>query len=218
MNTAMDPVSASEQAIIEAAEAAGSRPKPGYRFIKRLFDILAAVALLVVLAVPMLLIALVIRLDSPGPAIFRQKRMGQDGTVFTVYKFRTMHREAPSEMASREFVDAEDYITKIGGFLRRSSLDELPQLVNVLLGNMSFVGYRPVCLTETALNDLRREKGVFVMKPGITGLAQVNGRDHISKEEKVALDARYVRECSLGLDIRCLVKTVAVVITGEGVI
>lgn len=218
MNTAMDSPSVSAEERMQAAPSVTDRPKAFYRFVKRSFDILASATLLLLLAIPMLVIAVVIRLDSPGRAIFRQKRVGRNGEPFTVYKFRTMQQEAPSEMATREFVNAGEYITKIGSFLRRSSLDELPQLFNVLLGNMSFVGYRPICLTETALNELRREKGVFVMKPGITGLAQVNGRDYISMEEKVALDARYVAECSLGLDIRCLFKTVAVVVTGEGVI
>lgn len=193
-------------------------PKPGFRMLKRGFDIVGAILLLVLLAVPMLVISLVIRLDSPGSAIFRQKRVGRGGAVFDVYKFRTMRRDTPPDIATRDLVNAEEYITKVGRFLRRSSLDELPQLLNVILGNMSFVGYRPICVSESDLNDLRAANGIFVMKPGITGLAQISGRDNLSMEEKVALDAEYVQHCSIRMDIRCLLRTVSVVITGEGVI
>lgn len=208
----------SQEQVQPNTPASFSGIKPGYRIFKRGFDLFGALVLLVLLAVPMLLIGLIICLDSPGPAIFRQNRVGRNGKAFAVYKFRTMRRDAPSEMATRDFVDADKYITRVGRFLRRFSLDELPQLWNVLIGNMSFVGYRPICVSETELNELRRENGVFAMKPGITGLAQINGRDNISMEEKVALDIRYVQSCSVGMDIRCLVRTVSVVFNGEGVI
>ena len=191
--------------------------KPVYHVVKRCFDVVASLVALVVLAVPMLLIALLIRLDSKGPALFRQQRMGKGGKSFVIYKFRTMRIEAPSDRATGEFAEADTYITKIGGFLRRFSLDELPQLLNVLGGSMSIVGYRPICLTETELNERRTQRGVFSVKPGITGLAQVSGRDNISMEEKVELDAKYVRERSFGLDLWCIFRTVVVVITGEGV-
>lgn len=191
--------------------------RPAYMAVKRAADLVISLCALAVLLLPMLLIALLIRMESPGPAIFTQKRMGKGGKPFVIYKFRTMRMDAPHEMAARDFVDSDAYITKVGAVLRRTSLDELPQLVNVLIGNMSLVGYRPVCLTETELNALRMDCGVFAMKPGITGLAQVSGRDELPMEEKVLLDARYVRECSAKLDLWCLLKTVGVVFTGKGV-
>lgn len=184
---------------------------------KRSFDIVAALIGLLILTVPMLIIALVIKIDSPGPALFKQERLGKDGKVFTIYKFRTMQLSAPSDMATRDFTDLDVYITKFGAFLRRSSIDELPQLLNILKGDMSFVGYRPVCLTETELNELRMRKGVFAVRPGITGLAQVSGRDDLAYDAKVALDAKYVAECSPKMDFWCLMQTVRAVITGEGV-
>lgn len=191
--------------------------RPVYRVIKRAFDIMAASVIGLVLLLPLLLIGIVIRLDSPGPAIFKQARMGKGGKPFMIYKFRTMRIDAPSELATREFENANEYITKVGSFLRRTSIDEIPQLLNILRGEMSFVGYRPVCLTETALNELRKKYGVFAVKPGLTGLAQVCGRDNIDYREKAAIDAEYVKKCSFKLDLRCLLKTVSVVLTGEGV-
>lgn len=190
----------------------------GYCFVKRVFDLIASLVGLIVLALPMLIIALIIRLDSPGPAFFIQDRMGQHGNVFKLYKFRTMRLDAPSDIATKELGNVDVYLTTIGRFLRKTSLDELPQLLNILVGEMSFVGYRPVCLSETELNALRKEYGVFKVKPGLTGLAQVQGRDNISFTEKAKIDAEYVRNCGIKMDLLCLIKTVRVVISGEGVI
>ena len=192
-------------------------PRPVYGFVKRLFDIICSAAGLVVLLVPMVIVAVLIRLDSKGPAVFKQQRVGRYGKEFTIYKFRTMKLTAPSEVASREFKDPEQHVTKLGAFLRRTSIDELPQLVNILRGDMSIVGYRPVCLTETKLNNLRMEYGVFALRPGITGLAQVSGRDNVTYEKKALLDAQYVKGCSAKMDAFCLAKTVKIVLTGEGV-
>lgn len=187
-----------------------------YRAVKRSFDFLAALLLLAALLVPMLLVAFVIRLSSPGPAVFAQQRMGKGGKVFRIYKFRTMRREAPPELATSEFPDSGEYVTEIGRILRRTSMDELPQLVNILKGDMSFVGYRPVCLTEVKLNALREQYGVFAVRPGLTGLAQVMGREDLKYREKARLDAEYVSKRGLRLDLWCLIKTVEVVISGEG--
>lgn len=197
---------------VRAAEYKGLYPA-----VKRCLDVAIALILGIVLLIPMILIAVLIRLDSPGPAIFTHKRMGQNGKAFLIYKFRTMRTDAPDEMATRDFTDSDKYITRMGAFLRRTSIDELPQLLNILKGEMSFVGYRPVCLTEEELNQLRMEYGVFAVKPGITGLAQVSGRDHLGYEEKAELDARYTRECSFKLDVWCLFRTITTVISGEGV-
>jgi len=163
------------------------------------------------------LVGVLIHIDSPGPVIFRQKRMGRNGKVFTIYKFRTMYESAPDDKAANQFEDADMYITKLGGFLRRTSIDELPQLVNVLRGEMSLVGYRPVCISETELNELRARLGVFAVRPGITGLAQVSGRDNIGYQEKAMLDAQYVQTRSIKLDLWCILKTVSIVFSGEGV-
>lgn len=190
----------------------------GYLLVKRLTDIVISVLLILLLWIPMLVIALLIRIDSQGPAIFVQKRLGRYGEPFTIYKFRTMKADAPPEMASCEFDHADQYITRIGAFLRRTSIDELPQLFNILKGDMSLVGYRPVCMTEHELNEMRRKLGVFALRPGITGLAQVSGRDNIYGEKKARLDAEYVSRCSAKMDIWCILKTIKTVFTGEGAI
>lgn len=189
----------------------------GYLLLKRALDMVISAVGLVALAIPMLIVMVLIRVDSPGPAIFKQDRMGKDGKPFIIYKFRTMRTHAPKDVASCELHNSEQYITKFGAFLRRSSIDELPQLLNILKGDMSFIGYRPVCLTEEKLNDLRKEYGVFALRPGITGLAQASGRDNVDYQQKALLDAQYVKTCSFKTDWNCLVKTIKVVISGEGV-
>lgn len=188
-----------------------------YLPIKRALDLIVALIATAVLFVPMLVIAIAIMLESDGPAIFTQKRMGKDGKAFTIYKFRTMTMDAPSDVATRKLPSSKKYITKIGAFLRRTSIDEVPQLWNVILGNMSLIGYRPICLSEEHINDLRKEAGVFVLHPGITGLAQINGRDDIGDAEKVRYDTEYVRKCSLKMDMYCLFNTVTTVVSGKGV-
>lgn len=206
----------SEASIVEA-----ERVEVGcgsvYLFIKRLFDVLISVVLGIAFLVPMVIISLAIRLESAGPAIFKQKRMGKNGKVFTIYKFRTMQLTAPPEKASVLLENSDEYITRFGSFLRRTSIDELPQLYNVIIGDMSLIGYRPVCLTETKLNSLRAQYGVFALRPGITGLAQVSGRDGISYKVKARLDAEYVEKCSLRMDMWCLLMTIKTVLSGEGV-
>lgn len=188
-----------------------------YLFVKRFLDIFISFVLGVILILPILILILLIRLDSPGPAIFKQKRMGRNGKIFTIYKFRTMRLDAPPDMASIEFHNSKEYITKIGAFLRRTSLDEVPQLINIFNGTMSIVGYRPVCLTEVELNRLRAEYGVFSMRPGLTGLAQVSGRDNVTPQKKAKLDADYVNKSGIKMDCWCLIKTVKIVFSGEGV-
>lgn len=210
--------SAQESVLIDAGH---SKPKTlkrlAYLFTKRIFDVLTSLVAGLVLLLPMLVVALIIRMDSPGPAIFKQKRMGKDGKVFTMYKFRTMRKDAPSDVASREFLDSKSYITKVGAFLRRTSIDEFPQIINILNGTMSWVGYRPVCLTECELNQMRKEKGVFEMRPGITGYAQVRGRDNITPTIKANMDAEYVAKSGVKMDLWCLLATIKIVFTGEGV-
>lgn len=187
-----------------------------YLVFKRIFDIVVSFVALCVLWFPFFVIQIIIRCESKGPAVFKQKRIGRDGKPFTIYKFRTMRTEAPSEMAARVFHDSESYITKFGGFLRRFSIDEFPQFFNILIGDMSFIGYRPVCLVEEHLNELRGEYGALRLRPGVTGLAQVMGRDDISHVMKAKYDAQYVNNVSLKLDIWCFFKTFETVLTGKG--
>ena len=186
-----------------------------YRFLKRALDIIFSVVLLLLLSLPMAIIALAVMLTSEGGAFFRQERVGRDGKVFICYKFRTMYRWTPPHCPKSEFFDAERYITPIGRLLRRSSLDELPQLINVLKGDMSLVGPRPLIAEEGEIHLLRQRCGVYQLRPGITGLAQVGGRDSVSDIEKARLDVRYTRELSLVNDVGILFKTAFGMMTGR---
>ncbi|MBO1678664.1 sugar transferase [Bittarella massiliensis] len=184
-----------------------------YAAIKRLLDVLLSAVALVLLSPLLLLTALAVKLDSRGPAIFRQKRVGKDGKVFCVYKFRSMSTEAPKNVATAELKNATEYITGVGKVLRRTSLDELPQLWNVLRGDMSLVGPRPLVVTEAYTHQLRHRFGVYQLRPGITGLAQTNGRDLVDDDKKVAMDCEYLRHFSLWQDLKILFMTVYVVFT-----
>lgn len=200
---------------IEAFEQ-NKRKRYLYRFVKRAFDIIAS-AILLILALPAFaVIAIAIKCDSEGPIFFRQLRVGRRGKPFYCYKFRSMCIEAPHDCASYLLKDARSYYTKVGKFLRKTSLDELPQLWCVLIGKMSFIGYRPLILNEEDCNDMRARLGVFAMRPGISGYAQVNGRDDLDYKNKAILDAIYVKNASLWFDIKLCFKTVAVVLNRKG--
>jgi len=187
-----------------------------YESIKRLIDLVLAVVLLVLLSPLLLLIALLIKLDSRGPAIYSQDRMGVYGERFTFYKFRTMKTGVPvlstAEMQRRNI---RPY-TRIGPLLRKTSLDELPQLINIIKGEMSFVGPRPALPTQTDVNELRKKYGVDAFKPGITGVAQARGRDDLDVETKVNYDLEYCRRMSFLFDIRIVLETVLAVFTARG--
>lgn len=187
-----------------------------YRAVKRGLDIVLSLAAIILLAIPMLIIAIIIRLDSPGAALFRQNRVGQDGKLFSICKFRTMYCTAPSETETGDLEDAYSYITRCGVFLRKTSLDELPQLFNVLAGDMSLIGPRPLLMGNGDIHTLREKANVYSVRPGITGWAQVNGRDNLSNEEKVALDAEYVKKLSFTFDLKIIFRTVSVVLSGDG--
>ena len=187
-----------------------------YRFIKRFFDFFVSLVALVVLFVPMIIIAIAIKIDSHGPAIFKQKRIGKGGKPFTCYKFRSMKESAPHECATSVLDNPEQHITRVGRFLRKTSLDELPQLVCVLFGKMSLFGYRPLILSEKNCNEMRARMGVFKMRPGISGYAQVHGRDGVYYKNKAILDAYYVKHASLWFDIKLMLKTVAIVLSRSG--
>lgn len=187
-----------------------------YRFVKRSFDFAVALLGLLILSPVMLFIAIAIKCDSKGPVIFKQERMGRNGKVFFCYKFRSMRIDAPHDCATSRFEHPEQYYTKVGRFLRRLSLDEIPQLVCCLVGTMSVIGYRPLCLTEKNCNQMRMELGVFEMRPGISGYAQVHGRDNVYYKNKAIMDAEYVKKASLSLDLKLMFQTVRVVLTRKG--
>ena len=183
---------------------------------KRIEDVSIALAALVILGLPMLLVAAAIRLTSKGPALFRQKRFGKDKKLFTVYKFRTMSTKAPKNMPTNSFTNADSYITPLGGVLRKLSIDELPQLLNVIKGDMSIVGPRPVIKTEKKLISLRQKYHANSVKPGITGWAQVNGRDDLDDQRKAEMDGEYVQRLSFLTDVKIMIKTIGAVLMMSG--
>lgn len=185
---------------------------------KRIFDFVFSLIGIVALAVPMLIVAIVIKIDSPKEQIlFRQKRVGKNNHEFTIYKFRSMRQDAPHEMATKNFENPEAYITPVGKFIRKASLDELPQLFNVFKGKMSIVGPRPLIPNEEKVLELRNEYGANKILPGITGLAQVNGRDEITDEVKAKYDGQYAQKLSWLLDISIVFKTLFDVVRSRGI-
>lgn len=186
------------------------------KYGKRLMDMLFSVIALIILSVPMLIIAVAIKLTSPGPVFFRHQRYGKDKKPFTINKFRTMSIKAPKNMPTNSFSNASSFITPFGAILRKLSLDELPQLFNVLLGDMSVIGPRPVILAEKSLIALRDKHDANSLKPGITGWAQVNGRDELDNIDKATLDGEYANSVSPKTDIKIFLKTIAIVLKRTG--
>ena len=193
------------------------RQRRAYTAVKRLLDIVLSLVMLVALLPLELVIAVIAAADTKGTPIFVQQRMGRYNKPFKMLKFRTMSVDAPANVATHKLSDAESYISRVGGLLRKLSLDELPQLWNILKGDMSFIGPRPVVLTETALLKRRRELGADRVRPGITGLAQVKGRDDVPIRHKARYDAFYADHRSARLDGWILLRTVRFVITGAGI-
>ena len=183
---------------------------------KRALDLLLVLLAGLLLALPLLAIALWVRLSSPGPALYWSQRLGRDNRLFAMPKFRSMRIDTP-EVATHLLERPEQWLTPIGSFLRRSSLDELPQLWNILTGEMSFVGPRPALYNQQDLTTLRTHHGVHRLMPGLTGWAQINGRDELPIDQKVALDAWYLQHRSLALDLRILVHTALKVLQRDGV-
>ncbi len=184
--------------------------------MKRLFDVLAAGLGCIILAPLMLLIALAVRLDSPGPALHWSRRVGRGARLYDMPKFRTMRVGAP-DVPTHRLEDPQAWITPLGRFLRRSSLDELPQLWSVLTGDMSMVGPRPALFNQDDLIALRAASGVDRLRPGITGWAQINGRDELPIPEKAALDQTYLQRMSFAFDLQIMVRTMVQVLTRRGV-
>jgi O-antigen biosynthesis protein WbqP len=184
--------------------------------MKRLFDILMGGMLFILLAFPMLLIAVAVSLTSDGPVVYWSNRVGKNNIIFKMPKFRSMLVETPA-IATHLLDNPDSYFSPIGAFIRRSSLDELPQLYSILKGDMSFVGPRPALFNQDDLIDLRIRKGVDKLLPGITGWAQVNGRDNLSIPSKVALDEEYLRGQSFWLDMKILWMTFLIVVKRVGI-
>ena len=187
-------------------------------FFKRGFDIFFSLIAIIILAIPMMIIALWIKVDSPHEKVlFKQERIGINNVPFTILKFRSMRDDAPHQMATENFENPEMYITRVGKVLRKTSLDELPQLLNVLKGDMSIVGPRPLIPKEKYVLKLRDEYGANKILPGITGLAQVHGRDQVTDENKASYDGKYALNVSLLLDASIILKTVSDVVRSRGV-
>lgn len=184
--------------------------------LKRIFDLLCALLLVLLLLVPIGLVALLVRLTSPGPALYWSDRVGQNNRIFKMPKFRSMRVGTPA-VATHLLTDPAIYLTPIGGFLRKSSLDELPQLWNILKGDMSFVGPRPALFNQADLIQQRTEQGVHRLVPGLTGWAQINGRDEIPIPQKVALDRQYLDKMSFRFDLQILLLTAVKVLKRDNV-
>ena len=185
-------------------------------FMKRIFDLTMALVLMLILAPLLLLVVLTVRLTSVGPVLFRTRRVGKNSRLFTMYKFRTMRVDTP-QVATHLLKKPDQFLTPVGGFLRRTSLDELPQLINVLRGDMSLVGPRPALFNQDDLIALRTARGVNMLTPGITGWAQVNGRDSLPITEKVKLDEWYLKNRSFWLDLKVVGMTTVKVLRKDGV-
>lgn len=189
----------------------------GYLFVKRLFDVVASLMACIVLCIPMVIIGLIIRLDSSGPAIFKQERLGKNGKPFTMYKFRSMCQDA--EANGPVWADKDDVrCTRVGRFLRKSRLDELPQLWNILRGDMSIVGPRPerACFYDQFETYIPGFRNRLQVRPGLTGLAQINGGYDLGPEEKIVYDMEYIHNRSWLMDLKCILKTAHLVFTQEG--
>jgi O-antigen biosynthesis protein WbqP len=188
------------------------------RHLKRALDFMLSLVALIVLAVPGALLALWIKRDSKGPVFFRQKRVGRDKTHFMILKYRTMRIDAPKDVPTHLLGNPYAFITRSGRFLRKTSLDELPQLINILRGEMSFVGPRPALWNQFDLIEKRDEAGANAVRPGLTGWAQVNGRDELPIDVKARFDGEYVQKLSFRMDVLCVLRTLRDAFRGAGVV
>lgn len=185
--------------------------------MKRGFDILSSLIAIILFSPILLILSIIVKCTSPGPILFKQRRIGKDNQEFMIYKFRTMRIDTPN-VATHLLKNPEQYITPIGKFMRKTSLDELPQLFNILKGEMSVVGPRPALYNQYDLIDMRTKANVHMVRPGLTGLAQVSGRDELENEQKVYFDQQYVQKQSFFFDLKLIVLTVVKVFKSEGVV
>ena len=189
-----------------------------YIHVKRIIDFILAFIALVLLSPLFLVLALWIKMDSKGPVFFKQKRIGINRSFFQIYKFRTMLSETPSDMPTHLLDNPDAFITKSGRFLRKTSLDELPQLINILKGEMAIIGPRPALWNQDDLADERDKYKANDILPGLTGWAQINGRDELPIDKKAQLDGEYVQNISLWFDIKCFFGTILSIVKSEGVL
>lgn len=189
-----------------------------YRKIKRVLDTIISFVGFVILSPVFLILIIAIKVDSKGPILFKQKRVGIHKSHFLIYKFRTMRIDTPKDVPTHLLENPEQYITKVGKFLRKTSLDELPQIVNILKGDMAIVGPRPALWNQYDLIEERDKYGANDILPGLTGWAQINGRDELEIEEKARLDGEYVKKMGFFFDIKCMVKTFTSVLKHDGVV
>lgn len=188
-----------------------------YLIVKRYIDFTLALMGIIILAPAFLAIVIAIKLDSNGPVLFRQKRVGIHKTHFNILKFRTMRIDTPQDMPTHLLENPEQYITRVGKFLRKTSLDELPQIINILVGEMAIVGPRPALWNQYDLISERDKYGANNIRPGLTGWAQINGRDELPIEVKAQLDGKYIEKVSFTFDVEIFLKTIFCVIKSEGV-
>ena len=193
-------------------------------FLKRLFDLVLSFLGIIVLAIPMLILAILIKCDSKGPVFFTQKRVGKRKKTFMILKFRTMRTDTPHDAPTHELSDPKKWITKVGGFLRKTSLDEIPQIFNIFVGQMSIIGPRPALWNQDDLIEERDKYGANDVKPGLTGWAQINGRDELEIPVKAKLDGEYVEKLNAGkfkgiaMDWKCFWGTIFSVLKSDGVV
>lgn len=186
--------------------------------VKRGIDFLLSLAGIIILSPIFLILCLAIKVDSKGPIIFKQKRVGKDKRHFNIYKFRTMKVDTPKEMPTHLLENPDFFITKVGKFLRKTSLDELPQLFNILKGDMAVIGPRPALWNQYDLIEERDKYGANDIRPGLTGLAQISGRDELEIQEKAKLDEYYTEHISFGMDVKCFFGTITSVFKSDGVV
>lgn len=189
-----------------------------YPTIKRIIDFILSLLGLIILSPIFLILALIIKLDSKGPVFFKQKRVGKSKEYFYILKFRTMRTDTPKDMPTHMLENPNSFITKIGKFLRKTSLDELPQIINILKGEMSIIGPRPALWNQYDLIAERDKYGANDITPGLTGWAQINGRDTVSIEDKARFDGIYVEKMSFGFDVKCFFGTIVSVLKHDGVV
>lgn len=187
-------------------------------FIKRLIDFVLALCGLIVLSPVFIILCIWIKLDSRGPILFKQKRVGINKTYFNIYKFRTMHIDTPKDMPTHMLSNPDQFITKAGKFLRKTSLDELPQIINIIKGEMAIIGPRPALWNQDDLIAERDKYHANDVRPGLTGWAQINGRDELEIPVKARLDGEYVKRISFLFDVKCFFGTITSVLKSDGVV
>ncbi|WP_050637573.1 sugar transferase [Candidatus Stoquefichus sp. SB1] len=188
------------------------------KYIKRMIDFILSLMGLIILSPVFIILCIWIKMDSKGPVLFKQKRFGKNKSYFNIYKFRTMRTDTPSDMPTHMLSNPEQYITKCGKFLRKTSLDELPQIINILKGEMSIIGPRPALWNQEDLIEKREQYHANDIRPGLTGWAQINGRDELEIEVKARLDGDYVKRMSFLFDLKCFLGTITSVLKSDGVV